>query len=648
MDKLLWVTTPPLLAAAVVLLLWWRGALPSRRVLNAAFSALLLVYVLVTAGLGIFWVANQHLPVFDWHYVFGYVMLALLAVHLGFNLRSMWTALRRPAPRQAAAAGGRRSLVGAFGVFGIALAGGVGYFIGLRHGRTELRVEAGGAGGTPEAAQDTARAVVERFHGFSAHSRAGVFRRAPSLEWGEQPPPFKTVAGSRWPLPTPRSAAAPGLDAALLSDLLWHAAGVSARSAGILFRTAPSSGALFASELYVGVRSLPGVPPAWWHHDVPGRALVRVADLEVPLPGIGALPADAAAVIVATAWFARSGHKYRDRTYRYVLADLGHLLENLRVVARAAGARLTLLPVFEESRVARSLQIDEKQEGVIAVLLLQPGAAGPLPALQPAHWAPATGVDAYSRPLGVTEAIHAATSLRATVPDATGACIAPVGEWVQSRPQGRLFPLPSPGVQQASDGPVTAVPRGGPAVTDPLPLIARRRSSRRYGRSPLSSEELGALLASMASPGPLLSGAIGVDVIVHAAEGLDAGAWRYHPGRHALELRRAAADPDAQRSASRAAGLDQDVIGDAAVVFVFSFDRAALVREAAGAARAYRHAFIEVGLMSERIYLEATARGLGVCAVGAFYDDEMAACVAADPGDRWVVHLTAVGRAGRA
>lgn len=628
MDKLLWVTLPPLLAAAVVLLLWWRGALPPRRVLNAAFSALLLLYVLITAGLGIFWVANQHLPVFDWHYVFGYVMLVLLAVHLGFNFRAMWTSLRRSPPPPAPTPGARRPLVGALGVLGIGLAAGVGYVIGLRHGRTELRVDVARSDKAADLAQDAAQAVVERFHEFSAHSRTGVFRRAPSVGWGDPPPPFKTTEGTRWPLPPPRSAAATGLDVALLSDLLWHAAGVSARSAGILFRTAPSSGALFATELYVGVRSLPGVPAGWWHHDVPGRALVRVGDLAGPLPGIGMLPADAAAVIVATAWFARSGHKYRDRTYRYVLADLGHLLENLRVVAHAGAARLTPLPVFEESRLARVLQIDDSHEGVLAVLLLQPGDAQPLPALQRAHWGPALSATDLTSARGVTQAIHAATSMRAVMPDACAACSATTGPWAEPIPSGRLLPLPSP----------------ASAVSDPLPLIARRRSSRRYSKAPLSLGDVGAVLAAMAGPGPLLSGAVGVDLIVHATEGLGAGAWRYHPGRHALESRRAAEDPAALRVVSRAAGLDQDVIGDAAVVFVFSIDRAALAAQATGMARAYRHAFIEVGLMSERVYLEAVARGLGVCAVGAFYDDEAAEAVLADPQARWVVHMTAVGR----
>lgn len=67
MDKLAWVTLPLLLALAALALAWARGRLPSRLALNVASSLLLLVYLSVTAGLGIFWVANQHLPVFDWH-----------------------------------------------------------------------------------------------------------------------------------------------------------------------------------------------------------------------------------------------------------------------------------------------------------------------------------------------------------------------------------------------------------------------------------------------------------------------------------------------------------------------------------------------------------------------------------------------------
>jgi len=37
---------------------------------------------------------------------------------------------------------------------------------------------------------------------------------------------------------------------------------------------------------------------------------------------------------------------------------------------------------------------------------------------------------------------------------------------------------------------------------------------------------------------------------------------------------------------------------------------------------------------------------LGVCAVGAFYDDEAAALVGVDPQHEWIVHFAALGVIG--
>jgi len=62
-----------------------------------------------------------------------------------------------------------------------------------------------------------------------------------------------------------------------------------------------------------------------------------------------------------------------------------------------------------------------------------------------------------------------------------------------------------------------------------------------------------------------------------------------------------------------------------------------------GSARGYRHGFLEAGLIGERLYLEAGARGLGVCAMGAFCDDEAAALVGVDPQHEWTVRFAALG-----
>ena len=63
MPKLLWVALPLLIAATLLALqALLRRRAPSRQALNIWSSLLLTGYVSTTAGLGIFWMANQQLP----------------------------------------------------------------------------------------------------------------------------------------------------------------------------------------------------------------------------------------------------------------------------------------------------------------------------------------------------------------------------------------------------------------------------------------------------------------------------------------------------------------------------------------------------------------------------------------------------------
>ncbi|HEX2540070.1 MAG TPA: hypothetical protein VHM00_03200, partial [Caldimonas sp.] len=139
MPKLLWVALPLLLSLAWLGVQVLRGRTPSRHALNVGSSLLLLAYVMATAGLGIFWVANQQLPVFDWHYLFGYGTVLLVTLHLVFNFRVVWRYLTRPAAgapaRTPASAPGRR---GALAGLGVVLASGAAFVLGMRHGRSSL------------------------------------------------------------------------------------------------------------------------------------------------------------------------------------------------------------------------------------------------------------------------------------------------------------------------------------------------------------------------------------------------------------------------------------------------------------------------------------------------------------------------------
>jgi SagB-type dehydrogenase family enzyme len=636
MAKLLWVAMPLLVALAAWALLALRGRMPSRQALNVWSSLLLVVYVLSTAGLGVFWVASQQLPVFDWHYLFGYATLALIVLHLSLNLGTVWRYLTRwPQRREPARAvepreerqRGRRT---ALGWSAAALASGAAFWLGWLRGRTDATttVAAAGAASVAAPATDPVLAEVERFHALSSHSRRGLLLRAPSVDWGGSPSAFKRYPGaSRLALPTPPARESTALDAAGLGHVLWHVGAVTERRGGLELRASPSSGALFPTELYVVCRAVDGVPDGAWHYDAASHALESVApatplrDRPDDLDRAGARAP--ACRLIATAVFRRTGHKYRDRTYRYVLADLGHALENLRVAAASVGLATRFVAGFDQAGSAASIGVDDVEEGVLAVALLSPRGVGEDPG-RAGEEAPTEPVRAASAPtataLGATAAIHAVTSIRRPAPSGTTAAIG-------ADPEGAAtiaLPAPAPTLQ-----------------ADRSRLIARRRSIRRFSAEALPLADLSACLAATTLATPTFTRAVRLDVVVDRVAGVRAGAFRYDAAGHALRSRR---DGDADLStATRAAGLDQDVIGDAAVVLVVSVDRRVIAGDPLGAGRGYRHGFLEAGLVGERVYLEAVARRLGACSVGAFYDDETAALVGTDPAREWVVHLVALG-----
>ncbi|MES2758465.1 MAG: SagB/ThcOx family dehydrogenase [Pseudomonadota bacterium] len=603
MPKIVWVLLPLALYGAYLGVAAARGRLPARQALNVQTSLLLVTYLLATAGLGIFWVANQQLPVFDWHYLFGYCTVLLVSVHLCFNLPLVVRWLR--GPRRAAAAPRRPAT--ALKATAIVAALGAAFFLGTRQRAAEMPPPPAAAG-----AEGGAVAALVRFHEFSSDSRGSVFKRAPGIDWGAPPPAFKRYPDARHIALPAGGVGAPGLSEALrgppapprtqplrlaeLGDILSMAAGVTARRGGNALRAAPSSGALFSSELYVIVRAVEGLPAGVYHYD-PERHRLDV---------LGAIPAvtgaagsdDADALIVATSIFRRTGYKYRDRAYRYVTADTGHLLENLRAAGQAAGMRAQLASRFDEAQLARALGVDGVEEGVLALMALRRGAVPPAPAPAPAarFVAPPAGGTA----LGVTGAVHQATSLRLAADGAASA----------------------------------ALPAPEPAAMPLRRVIAARRSQRRFDADAVPLAALSSILADMAQP-PQLSDAVRIDLVVNRVAGLAPGVYRYLDG-HALERVR-----DGHFGAqAQSAALSQEVIGAAAVVLILSVEREPML---AGGARGYRHGFLEAGMVGERWLLGAVARGLAACPVGAFYDDEAAALIGADRRRRWVVHFAALG-----
>ena len=627
MSKAWWVALP--FAALAAWVAWGaaRGRLPSRRAMNVVSSLMLLAYFLATASLGIFWVANQQLPVFDWHYLFGYATVALVLLHLAFNARIVVAhfSRRRDAPP---AQPDRAWWLAAATA---AVCAGLGYLAGTRHGASELSVHWAGTTGARAAPGD----AIERYHAYSSHSRASVATRAPIVDWGDPPAPFKSYPAAPFtPLPAPATGGratstavaapwpVPGharLDLAGLSTALFHAVGVTARRSGWAYRASPSSGALFPAEVYVTARDVDGLEPGVYHYDPDRHGLARLRAGALAPHELGApddpLVARAPATVVVSAVFRRSGHKYRDRAYRYVAADVGHLLENLRVAAGETGAYAWFPPAFDETQAGVALGLDGHEEAPMALCALLPAAyQDAYEAVAEAHrawvaremaYAPAPPPEPSASALGATALAHRATSL----------------------------------VRRPAPPPVTsaiALPGASPATGPVLDAIAARRSRRRFAAGPLALADLAGTLRHATAASTVWSRAVRVYVVAVRVESIPPGAYRYDPTAHTLERTRHGDLGDEARTA----GLHQDVVGNAAAVLVWTFDTRAL---GADGPRGYRHAFFEAGHVAERVYLEAEARGLAACSVGAFYDEDAARLIGVTSGEEWVAHFQALG-----
>jgi SagB-type dehydrogenase family enzyme len=75
--------------------------------------------------------------------------------------------------------------------------------------------------------------------------------------------------------------------------------------------------------------------------------------------------AKAGAIFVWSAVFPRSVWKYRDRAYRYVYLDAGHMAAQLSLAAVGLGLGSCQIAAFYDDEANKLLEIDGQEEGVV-------------------------------------------------------------------------------------------------------------------------------------------------------------------------------------------------------------------------------------------------------------------------------------------
>jgi SagB-type dehydrogenase family enzyme len=212
-----------------------------------------------------------------------------------------------------------------------------------------------------------------------------------ALDWRRQPEPFKNYEAplAIIPLPEPELTGDPHLWRLLhsrrsrrefvagrtltiekLSALLWATQGVTARYGDVLFRTAPSAGGLYPIETYLLARAVEGIEPGIYHFRPQSfdLAFLKQGDLarDVAEAALGQGMVMAAQVtFIWTAIVERSRWKYRERAYRYIYLDAGHIGENLYLAAGALGLGVCAIGAFFDDQANDIIGVDGREETVI-------------------------------------------------------------------------------------------------------------------------------------------------------------------------------------------------------------------------------------------------------------------------------------------
>jgi SagB-type dehydrogenase family enzyme len=501
--------------------------------------------------------------------------------------------------------------------------------------------------------------AAEAYHDATKHSYASVRANAHSLDFANQPLPFKiyaTLEPLRLPAEVrqtgvaalsavaesvpPQTIAAPDLEA--VAQLLYLSAGITRHrkypGGEIYFRAAACTGALYEVELYLVCGDLANLEAGVYHFAAAefGLRKLRAGDYRGVVAGAtGNEPAIAHAplIVVCTGTYWRNAWKYQNRTYRHFGWDNGTLLANLLAVATALGLPAKVVCGFVDASVNRLLDVDAQREVAFSLV-----AVGYDPSLPPRAPEEVTPLALETVPLSRHEIdyplmreIHEASSLRAPEEVAAWRGRTPVTKLPESTgPVVQLHPL--------SDA---EIPRDSIEQ-----VILRRGSSRKFARTPITSTQLSTMLdrATRGVPAdfldPMGSQLNHLYLIVNAVEGLEPGAYIFHRDRGLLESLK----PGNFRAQAGYLGLEQSLPADAAVDIFFLADLRPILQRLGN--RGYRAVQLEAGVLGGKIYLGAYAQHLGATGL-TFYDDEVIRFFSPRAEGKSAIFLVAVGNSAK-
>jgi SagB-type dehydrogenase family enzyme len=470
------------------------------------------------------------------------------------------------------------------------------------------------------------------------------------LDWANQPIVFKLYEGIQ-PLQLPQAVELPKrslsslmkelaendgpLDMMALSRILFLTNTLTAKArhpdGDFHYRSAASAGALYPTEVYVASCGIDGLEDGLYHFAIHRHGLypLRQGDFAPHILAITQTQEDKTPKLTffLTAILFRSAWKYRARSYRYHLLDTGHVVENLALALRAQNLAVNLSYDFDDQRVNHFLGIDETREVTLAV----------------AH---VFGSEPVSERREAEVPDLSETVREASIVSAKEVDYAAIG--ATHRAGAGIVKGTTPETGMVRNLGVTQegwikieVLTAWPEDMGYPDALFRRRSTRNFVNKAMSKEKLMGLLQALCHKGlsgrePVYDRSVATGFLVNQVEGMAEGFYVLDPVHEGIGM--VAQGPFTEKMTRIC--LDQMWLANAGVHFLFLANLDVL--DCTWGGRGYRYAMLTAGRMGQRLYVAATAMGLGCCGIGALYDGEAAALLGLNEASR-LLYLVAVG-----
>jgi SagB-type dehydrogenase family enzyme len=434
------------------------------------------------------------------------------------------------------------------------------------------------------------------------------------------------------------------MDVRMLSQVLMLAYGFTAKqrmgAQTYRYRSVPSAGALYPAEIYLAwPPGLSGLSQGLYYYDIDGFSLIKLRSGDLSTILRQAIPRKVSngqqVSFLISGIFFRSAWKYRKRAFRYVMLDIGHLIENLSFSLRLFGIFCSVHYDFDDEALCRLTGLDGRREACFACLnrdadfkALPPVATKPAGDLSPLP-------EAFQRAsqVAVKETYYKEIEAicRISSQEKVDAAKAPEDARVVDQEPNEWFPVSQTGRYPDQETPFAEI-------------VRQRRSRRNFINAPLPGQDfmkllelLNAFPAEGTGGGGVGGAYLKIGFLAGNVAGLDPGFYMLSRARQAYGL----VAPGMLTRKMAAVCLDQEWLKQASVHFLFMANLRACDTKLG--ARGYRYMMMNAGRLGQRLYLAATALGAGCCGIGALYDIEARSLLSLN-GDSALLYLVAVGK----